>query len=108
MLMLTNKGQERVDDGRMRPSITNSTGWPIDASIKGKVVAASRLGEERKMERAMGIEPTRQIKKLYKNLLVTLEMDRHCDWRATNRLFENGRLCKQLATLILHRMLCNI
>jgi hypothetical protein len=28
-------------------------------SIKGKVVAASRLGEERKMERAMGIEPTR-------------------------------------------------
>jgi hypothetical protein len=56
----------------------------------------------------MGIEPTRKIKKYYKNLLVTFEMDRQCDRRVTNRLFENGRLCKQLATLNSHRMLCNL
>jgi hypothetical protein len=60
------------------------------------------------MGRAMGIEPTRKIKKCYKNLFVTFEMDRQCDWRVTNRLFENGRLCKQLATLNSHRMLCNL
>ena len=47
----------------------------------------------------MGIEPTRNIKKFHKNLLITFAMTRQCDWRVTNRLFENGRLRKQLATL---------
>jgi hypothetical protein len=86
----------RVDDGRMRPSRSNSTEEPIDAfdqrngcsrvgtmgtgqQGKSRPRATQGHARQQKVERAMGIEPTRAVLPELKNKRFGAMANPKCD-----------------------------